>query len=347
MKQETTDNREGAKSAKDSRRDEVAFNLRVFLRVLCAFAVALSLSCEQRVKGDSAKTQATVGASSSVKTIELPKYQPQLPPGPGREAFAAACVMCHSPRYITMQPALTADKWEASVKKMRDVYKAPITDEQIPEIVKYLMATKESGITSGWESQVVLTSTSNTETRVTGNGDATNGEKIFAQHCASCHGADGKSNTAGAKDQFPHATNLTTAAFSEKRLAEVIHHGVPGTAMPGYPNLSANDVSSLVAYTTKFTPKPEKVESPAGDVKALYATNCLQCHGADGAGDGPQAPLQPRKPANFKLKQPTAEQAQTAINDGIHGSTMPQWKTKLNKDQIKQLADYIRSMYGT
>jgi mono/diheme cytochrome c family protein len=344
MNQETADNREGAKSAKASRSNPMFF-LRVFLRVLCAFAVALSLSCEQRVKGESTKPQASAHSSSSVKTIDVPTYQPQLPPGPGREAFAAACLTCHSTRYITMQPALTAEKWEASVKKMRDTYKAPVTDEQIPEIVKYLMATKESGITSGWESAVVTTR-AKPDSTIAGKADLARGENVFAQNCASCHGADGKSKTAGAAEQFPHATDLTTAAFSKERLAQVIHHGVPGTAMPGYPNLSADDVASLVAYTQKLSAKAEKVNAPAADVKALYAQNCLSCHGATGAGDGPQAPLQPRVPANFKLKQPTAEQAQNAIKNGIPGSTMPQWKTKLNEEQIKQLSDYARSLYS-
>jgi mono/diheme cytochrome c family protein len=337
----------------NQRKNFVGWALPTTSRQLCKWwavptllcAVAFSFSCEQRVKGETAKPQAAVHSSSSVKTIELPKYQPQLPPGPGREAFAAACVMCHSTRYITMQPALTAEKWEASVKKMRDTYKAPVTDEQIPEIVKYLMATKESGITTGWESQVVVTAPK-ADTKVSGHGDVARGEKIFAQNCASCHGADGKANTAGAKEQFPHATDLTTAAFSKERLAQVIHHGVPGSAMPGYPNLSSDDVASLIAYTQKLTAKAEKVEAPAADVKNLYATNCLSCHGADGAGDGPQAPLQPRTPANFKLKQPTAQQAQTAINDGIHGSSMPQWKTKLKPEQVEQLATYVRSMYA-
>jgi mono/diheme cytochrome c family protein len=307
-------------------------------------AILLSISCGERVKNDSAKTQATSNASS--KTIELPKYQPQLPKAEGREAFAAACLTCHTTRYIEMQPPLDATKWEAEVRKMMKVYAAPVTEDQIGQIVKYLVATKESGITSGWESAVIMTSTSNGNVNVPPSGDASRGEAVFAKNCASCHGADGKAKTPGAAEQFPHATDLTTAHFSNERLATVIHNGVPGTAMPGYPQLSADDIGGLIAYMQKFTAKIEKVESPGAEAKALYAQNCLSCHGANGAGDGPQAPLQPRRPANFKSKQPTAEQAVNAISNGVAGSTMPQWKTKLNKDQIDQLANYVRSLYS-
>jgi mono/diheme cytochrome c family protein len=338
-------NRGGAESAENARRNKRIFLLRVCLRVLCAFAVASSLSCEQRVKSDSAKTKATVD-KSSVKTISVPHYQAQLPPGPGREAFAEACVMCHSVRYIEMQPPLTSAKWEESVRKMMKVYAAPVTEEQIPQIVQYLLATKEAGITSGWDSAVVATGGQPIEVKSLEKADVARGEKLFAQNCASCHGADGRSNTAGAKEQLPHATDLTTARFSVERLASVIHNGVPGTAMPGYPQLSAEDVASLAKYAQKFNAPVAKVESPVAEVKTLYAQNCLSCHGATGEGDGPQAPLQPRSPANFKLKQPTPEQAIKAINDGIPGSTMPQWKTKLNKTQIEQLANYARSLYA-
>jgi len=75
-----------------------------------------------------------------VHTIALPHDEPLLPPGPGREEFVAACVVCHSPRYITMQPRFTRSAWLGEVNKMKDVYGAHISDQQVPQIVDYLMS---------------------------------------------------------------------------------------------------------------------------------------------------------------------------------------------------------------
>src|SRR3981081_4650866 len=73
-----------------------------------------------------------------VHTIALPHDEPLLPPGPGREEFATACVVCHSTRHITMQPRFTRSAWLAEVKKMKDVYGAHISDRQVPQLTDYL-----------------------------------------------------------------------------------------------------------------------------------------------------------------------------------------------------------------
>ncbi len=38
------------------------------------------------------------------KAIELPHYQPDFPSGEGKDLFISRCGVCHSLRYITMQP---------------------------------------------------------------------------------------------------------------------------------------------------------------------------------------------------------------------------------------------------
>ncbi|UQA57287.1 hypothetical protein [Polyangium aurulentum] len=76
------------------------------------------------------------------KSIQLPAIASELPPGPGRETAAVACVICHSPRYITGQPAFGRAVWVAEVDKMRKVYGAPIQEAQVAEIVDYLVAIR-------------------------------------------------------------------------------------------------------------------------------------------------------------------------------------------------------------
>src|ERR1700716_3592276 len=74
-----------------------------------------------------------------VHTIALPHDEPLFPPGAGREEFVAACVVCHSPRYITLPPGFTRSAWLAEVDKMEDVYGGHISDQQVPLIVDYLV----------------------------------------------------------------------------------------------------------------------------------------------------------------------------------------------------------------
>jgi mono/diheme cytochrome c family protein len=75
-----------------------------------------------------------------VHTIVMPHYEPEFPPGPGHDEFVAACVVCHSPRYITMQPRFARSTWLSEVKKMKDVYGAHISDEQALRITDYLVS---------------------------------------------------------------------------------------------------------------------------------------------------------------------------------------------------------------
>jgi hypothetical protein len=77
---------------------------------------------------------------SPVHTIVMPHDEPVFPPGPGHDEFVTACVVCHSPRYITMQPRFSQATWLSEVKKMKDVYGAHISDEQVPRITDYLVS---------------------------------------------------------------------------------------------------------------------------------------------------------------------------------------------------------------
>ena len=75
-----------------------------------------------------------------VHTIVMPHDEPEFPPGVGRDEFVTACVVCHSPRYITMQPRFPRTTWLSEVKKMQDTYGAHITDEQAVVIADYLFS---------------------------------------------------------------------------------------------------------------------------------------------------------------------------------------------------------------
>lgn len=83
-------------------------------------------------------------ATAVTKTIVLPPDGAQLKasPLPGYAKAQANCVACHSAEYMLYQPA-TAPRsyWDAMVKRMKAVFKAPINDADMPEIVDYLART--------------------------------------------------------------------------------------------------------------------------------------------------------------------------------------------------------------
>ncbi len=85
-----------------------------------------------------------VAASAAPKTIEIPSETLQLKPSalPGYAKAQANCVACHSVEYMQYQPPNAARPyWDATVKRMKGVFKAPIADADMPAIVDYLART--------------------------------------------------------------------------------------------------------------------------------------------------------------------------------------------------------------
>jgi mono/diheme cytochrome c family protein len=117
--------------------------------VLSLGLAALVASCGHpsniSMKGDdgiaNARMESMPGSPDSpVHTIVMPHDEPVFPPGPGRDEFVTTCVVCHTPRYITMQPRFSHATWLEEVKKMKDVYGAHISDEQVLKITDYLVS---------------------------------------------------------------------------------------------------------------------------------------------------------------------------------------------------------------
>ena len=70
----------------------------------------------------------------------FPSFPVALPDGEGKQEVESFCAICHSTRYITMQPPLRAAEWEAVVHKMVKAYGAPISEATEKKIISYLQA---------------------------------------------------------------------------------------------------------------------------------------------------------------------------------------------------------------
>lgn len=86
----------------------------------------------------------------------------------------------------------------------------------------------------------------------------------FADHCAICHGNDGKGNTTYGRRMFPRAPDMTAAAtqqLSDGELFWIVENGVRLTGMPGFGDGDpANDQESwelvhFIRYLPRLTPE--------------------------------------------------------------------------------------------
>ena len=80
--------------------------------------------------------------NGDVHTITLPQYTPDIPNGPHVDTYRNNCLICHSARYVFMQPRFPEATWQKEVKKMVDAYGAAISEQDQHLIVEYLVAVR-------------------------------------------------------------------------------------------------------------------------------------------------------------------------------------------------------------
>src|ERR1044071_3281854 len=131
------------------------------------------------------------------------------------------------------------------------------------------------------------------------------GKAMFDQHCARCHGPEGKGDGPDSKRVPVTPRNLTEGVFkftstaqgtplSDEDLMWTLNHGMTGSGMPSFGNLNVNTKKALVAYIKTFSnafetkpeplPKPNfkaKVDSKQGQ-ELFTKLQCALCHGEGG-----------------------------------------------------------------
>ena|SRR5271165_1975406 len=107
--------------------------------VMMAITVSACLVGQSQQSQKASPQQAS---NNPVHTIVLPQYAPEIPAGPHVDTYRKECLLCHSARYVAMQPRFSQAVWEKEVKKMVDAYGAQIPDAEQKEIVEYLVAVR-------------------------------------------------------------------------------------------------------------------------------------------------------------------------------------------------------------
>lgn len=112
--------------------------------LLAALASAtLAVSAAGARKPEPAPARVTAnGFTLTSSAIALPVEEPFFPDspdgGPKADTINADCTACHSASMTLTQPALSPEAWAGVVHKMRDVYHAPVPEEDVPAILAYL-----------------------------------------------------------------------------------------------------------------------------------------------------------------------------------------------------------------
>ena len=166
------------------------------------------------------------------------------------------------------------------------------------------------------------------------------GARLFATGCASCHGPEGEGT-----ENAPSLVGVGTAAadfmLSTGRMPLADPDQEPTRQPPKY---SAEEIEALVAYVASLGPGGESipfVSLEGGDLalgRDLYSGNCLACHGAgaQGAsvGAGQLAP---------SLHRATPVQVAEAVRVGP-GPMPPFGDELIDQRQLDSLVGYVMNL---
>ena len=174
------------------------------------------------------------------------------------------------------------------------------------------------------------------------------GRRLYADRCASCHGESGAGDGPGAPTLRPRPAAFTEHEYTDARLASALWNGVAGAAMPAWRDHSPADLSAIAAIVKGFgstlptPPVPQNLEETGARV---YAANCVQCHGSQGDGRGSAASELTMAPTNFREQRPTLDRSLRALREGVDGTPMAPWTSRLSTAEMLAVAYHVRGFF--
>lgn len=171
------------------------------------------------------------------------------------------------------------------------------------------------------------------------------GQSIFGDNCATCHGSGG----AGSKG-YP---NLRDDVWLWGGSLEDIRHTIDAGVRTGAPDarnsimpafgrdqmLTDAQINDLVEHVVALSGRPAKADAAARGAE-LFASQCVACHGADGAGQ--LAMGAPNLTDKEWLYGGERADIKGQIWNG-RGGVMPTWGGRFDQGTIKALAVYIHA----
>ncbi len=247
------------------------------------------------------------------------------------ELYGQYCVECHGervPRSTSVEEARQAIAMGGAHEVM-PVWGEILTTEQLDALVSYTLSAARGTSTE-------------------------QGQELFGQYCASCHGdfGEGGANPARAGDVIaPISSGEYLRTRDDLTLRAIIAQGQPNFGMSPFGTsfggpLDETQLEAIVTFIRAWEDNPP-VELPpevsGGTVSQsgaeVYADLCSQCHGAAGQGGIGSA----LNSVEFQESKTDAELF-TSISEGHAATSMIAWGSVLNSDQIIELVNHIRSL---
>jgi len=171
------------------------------------------------------------------------------------------------------------------------------------------------------------------------------GEAIYAEKCAPCHGSSGK----GDGPQAAQLPNPVTAVGS----ADVARQATPADwytqvtkgnlerFMPPFGSLSDSQRWDVVAYAFSLSMPVEIVAQG----EQLYQANCAGCHGESGKGDGVDAAnlSMPDLTSQAWMAERSAADFYQVISQGAEGG-MPAYADQLSEEERWAISSFLRGL---
>ena len=191
------------------------------------------------------------------------------------------------------------------------------------------------------------------------------GQQIYSQSCALCHGADGHGRTQLGQGMYPPAMDLTSPHvqhWNDAELFWVIQNGVRLTGMPAWKSaLSETDAWKLVGFihalptvdartTAEVATTESRAEAPNTPQElieygqTLYRQEgCFMCHRLNGEGGqaGPDLTVEGNRGRTDPWLIGHFKDPATFTT----GSIMPAFKN-LTDEQLKALTAFLQSQKG-
>lgn len=153
-----------------------------------------------------------------------------------------------------------------------------------------------------------------------------NGETIYANSCAFCHGDSGGGDGPEAAALVIPPERLDTVRVQRAYLYQLVAQGIPGSGMPYFTVFDRGKLDSLLAYLGQrfAATSPPSAPAQAGDLAAarrVFAATCATCHGPEGRGSAFGRQLLPAPPDLTRYGL-TPARAFQVITQGYDGTVM-------------------------
>lgn len=177
--------------------------------------------------------------------------------------------------------------------------------------------------------------------------DLVTGERLYQQHCASCHGARGQGDGPAATGMDPPPPALgnaeAVADVSPALMFRILSVGIAGTPMAAWSGtLSVDERWSVIAYLNAL-----RAPSAVAEGQGLYVQRCAACHGPAGASNGVLTTALARVPVELSSFAWQAAHSDREIGEivrtGAAGTAMPPSRDLTDSD-LAMLVGYVRTL---